>query len=112
MTAVTCWLSALARTVVQPAQLHEFHPEHQDAAERAVQGRLVQSAGEHGISAVRFDSEIREGLAPDIAQDTSNGDPVAVRTHVPSTDISGRVCAMRSDPCTGTIYVRDHAIAR
>src|SRR5580693_8420284 len=83
MTAVTCWLSALARTVVQPAQLHEFHPERQDAVERAVQGRLVQSSGQRGIRAVGFDSEIREGLAPDIAQATSNGDPVAVRTHVP-----------------------------
>src|SRR5580704_4811703 len=112
MTAVTCWLSALARTVVQPAQLHEFHPERQDAVERAVQGRLVQSVGEHGIGAVGFDSEIREGLAPDLAQATSDGDPVAVRTHVPSTDISRRVRATRSDPGTGTIYVRDHVAAR
>ena len=85
MTAVTCWLPASACSVGQPAQRHEFQAERQDSVERAVQGRLVQNGGEHGIGAVRFDSEICERLASDLAQTTSDGDPVAVRTHVPPT---------------------------
>jgi hypothetical protein len=50
----------------------------------AVQGRLVQVAGQDGVGAVGFDAEIPERFPADLTQITSYGDPVAMRAHVAS----------------------------
>ena len=67
--------------LVQPAQRHQFQPERQDAAERAVQGSLVEIAGEQGIAVGVSDLKVSECLAAQLAQTTDNGDLVAMRAH-------------------------------
>jgi hypothetical protein len=62
----------------------KFQAEEQDAVEGAVQGGQVQVAGQYGVQAVGFDTEICERFTADLSQMTGDSNPVAVHAHVAS----------------------------
>ena len=69
-------------------ELHEFQTQRLDAHQRTVKGRLVEIGGdERRMAAAGFDAEFLERPATDTAQNTSDGDPVAVSVRAGSPPV-------------------------
>src|SRR5437764_7708620 len=92
------------RALGQAAQLDNLQAEHQEAVEHAVQGGLVEIAGQHRIHAVAFDPEISEDFTADFTQATGNGDPVPVRRHGASVSVH----VIAAELCTSNIRELPH----
>src|SRR6266496_3854314 len=66
----------------QPTQSDKLEAKRQDAVQRAATADLVKFTNQHGVRAVCLDLEIPERLTANLAQATTDGNPVVVRKHV------------------------------
>ena len=67
--------------------------------------KIAQAAGEHGVRAVKLDIEISELVTAGFGQATTDGDPVAVGTHVISGWAQGNRRLSYVHPRSGKIPV-------
>jgi hypothetical protein len=71
-----------AVAVLQAGHLDELEAKRQNAVECAKKARLIQVPDQGGVAAYGFGLEIPELCTSSLAQNTSDGDPIAVDTHV------------------------------